>query len=110
MPDDKFFIKQGDTRPKLEFFIENVDGSPVNLTGASVVLNMRVRPAGSSKISDGSVAVVNVATGECAYTFSTSDTNTADDYELDVSVSFSDGGILTVPNDGYLIVPITDDV
>lgn len=110
MPDDTFYMMAGDTRPKVEFFLEKENGEPVNLTGATVIAHLRVKPGGTVKFEDRSVGVVDVDTGECSLTLTASDSGTADDYEFQCQVAFSDGGIMRVPNDGYLPFKIGDAV
>ena len=44
------------------------------------------------------------------YTFSATNTNTADEYEGEFEVTFSDGSIQTFPNRGYIPVVVQDDI
>ena len=111
MPEAIFYIMQGDTRTKLEFFVEKINGEPVDLTGTTVVAHMRVKPGGSITFQDRSVGIVNTATGECSLTLTTTDTATDDEYEFQVQITFSDGGIIRIPNDNtYLPVLIGDAI
>jgi hypothetical protein len=111
MPHVQFSIKQGDTAPALEGICRDGFGSPVNLTGATVLFKMRLAPAGAVKIASGAMgAVGNVVLGRQKYSWSTSDTDTAGTYEGEVQATFSDGRIRTFPPDGYFTIEITDDI
>ena len=106
----KFFIKQNDTRPTLRCILLDADELPVNLTAAALEFHMRVYPAGTTKISAGTVSVIDTAQGEVEYKWSASDTDTAETYEAEFEVTFSDGTIQTFPNDKHAFVYITDDI
>jgi hypothetical protein len=111
MPHSSFFIKQNDTSPALEGICRDGLGSPVDLTGASVVFNMRVKPAGAVKVSTGTMTAVGSAVnGRQQYVWTASDTDTAGTYEGEVQATFSNGKIRTFPPDGYFEVVVTDDV
>lgn len=106
----KFFIKQNDTRPAIRATLKDADELPVDLTAATVEFHMRVYPAGTTKISAGSVVVLDAAKGDVEYRWVAADTDTADTFEAEYEVTFSDGTIQTFPNDTHAIVEITDDI
>jgi hypothetical protein len=106
----KFFIKQNDTRPSLRCSLLDADELPVDLTAATIEFHMRVYPAGSTKISAGSVAVLDRVQGDVEYRWASGDVDTADVFEAEFEVTFSDGTIQTFPNDGHATVTITDDI
>ena len=110
MPVQTFSIKQNDTRPILKAQLLDAEELPVNLTAAAIEFHMRVYPAGTTKIASGSVTINDATQGQVQYSFSASDTNTADTYEAEFEVTYSDGTIQTFPNDTQATVKITDDI
>ena len=110
MPEDPHYMKQGDTASIMKRTLVNAFGSPVNLTGASLKFSMRVKPAGTVKVNGALATIANAGLGEVQYSFSTDDTDTADEFESEWEVSFSDGSVQTFPNDGYTPVIVTDDI
>ena len=112
MPEETFYIKQNDTASFLTRDLKDAFGAPVNVTGASVVFSMRVKPAGTMKITRQDGVVVNAGIGRVRYEWASdgSDTNTADEYEGEFQVSYANGKIQTFPNDGHIPIVITDDV
>ncbi len=112
MPEETFYIKQNDTASFLTRDLKDAFGSPVNVTGASVVFSMRVKPAGTMKITRQDGVVVNAGIGRVRYEWASdgSDTNTADEYEGEFQVTYADGKIQTFPNDGHIPIVITDDI
>jgi len=110
MPEERHFLKQGDTSKSIRRRLLDGNGVPVNLTGATVVFSMRVKPAGSVKVSLGASTVVTAGAGLVQYAQSSSDVDTADVYEAEWKVSYSDGGIQRFPNDGYFDVVVTDNI
>jgi hypothetical protein len=111
MPHPTFFWKQNDTSPPLEVILRDGFGAPVNMTGATVVLNTRLRPAGSVKINGGTMgAVGNAVDGRQKYSPTSSDTDTAGIYEAEIQATFSNGKIRTFPVNGYFTIEVTDDI
>lgn len=106
-----FAIKQNDTRPKFEVRLLDGFKQPLNLTGATVLLHMRLKPGGAVKITGGVMgAVGNAVDGRQSYTFTAANTDTAGTYEAEVQVTFSDGGIRTIPPGTYMEFLVKDDV
>ena len=110
MPLQTFSIKQNYPRPILKAHLLDAEELPVNLTAAAIEFHMRVYPAGTTKISAGSVTINDATQGKVQYSFSASDTNTADTYEAEFEVTFSDGTIQTFPTAPQATVTITDDI
>ena len=112
MPEETFYIKQNDTASFLTPDLKDSIGAPVNVTGASVVFSMRVKPAGTVKVDAQTAVIVTGGTGRVRYEWASdgSDTNTADEYEGEVQVSYANGKIQTFPNDGHIPIVVTDDI
>ena len=110
MANPTFFIKRNDDQPTLDVALRDDKNRPVDVTGASVVFHMRNTADDTTKISGASVTVLAASKGEVRYSWTTTNTNTAGNFEAEFQVSFSDGGVQTFPNDGYIDVIITEDV
>ena len=100
-------IVQNDTKPYLEFEITQ-DGSPVDLTGATVKFYMKDSTTGSVKINGAACTIIDAVKGKCRYSWTGSDTNTVATYLGEVEVTFADGKIQT----GFkqLSIIIRDDI
>jgi len=111
MPHTDFEIKQNDTSPALEGILRDGFGSPIDITGATVVLNTRLQPGGAVKVNGGSMGAVGSAVnGRVKYNWTSSDTDTAGIYEAEIQITFSNGKIRTIPSKGYFIVDVSDDI
>lgn len=111
MPHVTFFWKQNDTSPALEVILRDGFGSPVNMTGATVLLHTRLRPAGAVKINGGVMGAVGSAVnGRQKYNPTASDTDTAGIYEAEIQATFSNGKIRTFPSEGYFTIEVVDDI
>ena len=112
MPEETFYIKQNDTASFITRDLKDAFGAPVNVTGATVVFSMRVKPAGTLKVTRQPCVIVTAGTGRVRYEWNPSDgdTNTADEYEAEFQVTYANGKIQTFPNDGHIPVVITDDI
>ena len=111
MPDVTFEIKQNDTSPALEGILRDGFKRPINITGATVVLNTRLRPGGAVKVNGGTMGAVGDAVkGRAKYSWTASDTNTAGIYEWEIQITFSNGKIRTIPPKGHFLLEVTDDI
>jgi hypothetical protein len=110
MPEETFYIKEGDTASFITRDLKDAFGAPVNVTGATVVFSMRVKPAGTLKVTRQPCVIVTAGTGRVRYEWIADDTDTADEYEGEFQVSYANGKIQTFPNDGHIPVVITDEI
>lgn len=106
---DKFYIKQGDTSPALQF--ELLPRS-VDLTGASaIVFNMWKKDTQTVKVNRGGGSIVTASgTPTVRYSWEAEDTDTVGDFEGEFEVTFADGSIGTFPNKGYIDIVIGEDI
>ena len=103
---DIFHIKRGDTSPALVYKLF----PDVNLTGATVVFNMRKRGAANT-VNRGAASVVGAAVnGTVSYAWATGNTAVADQYEAEFEVTHADLTVETYPNNGFITVQIKDDL
>ena len=105
-----FYIKEGDTRPAITVNLTDANDAAVNLTGAAVAVNMRVEPAGTTKISLQPANVTDSEAGQVSYNWTTNDTDTAADYEAEFQVTFAGGAVQTFPGRNWIAVHVIDDI
>lgn len=99
-------IRKGDRLPQLDRQF-TLNGTGVNLTGATVVFNMWNAATGTQVITDGSCTVVTAASGDVKYLWSASDALLdAGNYLASFTATYGDGRKLTAPNDSMLSVEI----
>ena len=111
MPHSRFEIVQNDTSPAFECILRDGFGSPVDMTGATVLFHMRLAPGGTVKVNGGAMGAVGSAiNGRQKYSWAAVDTDTAGEFEAEVQVTFADGQIRTFPPDGYVAISIKDDI
>lgn len=108
-----FTIKQHDTRPVLtRYLIQTVNGatSPVDVTlVASVGFKMRHTSAPLVLVT-GLASIVTVSSCYIAYKWATNDTATTGIYNSEYELTYTDGGVETIPNDSYFSIEIVDDL
>jgi hypothetical protein len=96
------FLKRNDVGEVISYTCKNMDGSVVNLTGATVRFLMGKK----NKLIVADVAtVVDAASGKVSYTLKPEDTVVAGNFPAEFEVTWTDtGNIKTYPSLGYLIV------
>lgn len=113
---DPFLFKQNDNRPKIRLYAkQGPAGSvvPIDLTNATTaVFNMRLAVGSTVIVSRGAATILTPATaGGLEYTLATADTATVGNYLGEFEITFSDGGVLTVPNgNDWLYITVGDDI
>ncbi len=103
-----FTVKQNDTVPALEAQLLDSEGNPINLDMCGVRFHMRdgygrkeiIRPAIITSAAQGLIKV-NWQAGE---------TDTVGVYRCEFQITFTDNTILTVPNDGYFLINIVQEL
>ena len=91
------YLKQNDTSPTLDAILTDVDGTVVDVTGATVRFHMQKIGATTLKI-DAAATVVDGAAGHVRYTLQAGDTDTPGSYKAEYEVTFLDGSIETFKN------------
>ena len=114
---DPFLIKENDTRPRLPYYLQQgPEGSKIAIPlteATSAVFNMRSQSdPGDVVISRATAEIVSPASaGLLRYTFTAVDTATPGFYVGEFEVTFSDGGILTMPTgDNWIYIRVGDDI
>lgn len=100
-----FVVKAGNTLPVPQGTLKGADGNAINGSGATVRFHMR--PVGETAWTiDQAATWVNQAGGVARYTWQPGDTDVPGIYESEFFVTFSDGTILSFPNEGYKLIEI----
>lgn len=84
------------------------DGTPVDLTGASVrfIMMRRSAPLGDPKVDEAGTIVDD----EFRYAPSAGDVDEAGDFIAEWQATLGDGTVQTWPEEGYLLVVIREDL
>ena len=101
-------IKQGDTYPPLRAYLQMVTGKAIRLNGATVKLIVR-DPLSIPKINK-PVDIIDADNGYVEYRWETADTNQYGEFRGEFEITQQDGSIVTVPNDGYFTINISDEL
>ena len=102
----EFYIKQGDTLPVLTATATNEDGSPLDVTGATITFRMRGK-AVSGFVIESTADIIDAAAGVLQWAdWTTTQTAEPGVYFADFLVVFSGGGRQTVPTKGSIIVRV----
>lgn len=102
-------FKQGDRLPSLNVTAVQSDGTAYDLTGATVVFNMRAADGATVKVNRASATLVNGAAGTLRYDWAASDLDTVGLYEGEFEATIS-GRKLTIPTNGYIPIRVLDDI
>lgn len=116
MPLDKnrFVIKRNDTLPALQVCILDVGCSggrkAFSLSGATGVTFSMVNHCGDYKISKKAGQILSSTGGTIQYTWTSSDTNESGKFKGEFQINYSDGGRLSIPQQGFIDIEIYKDI
>ena len=102
-------FKQGDRLPSLNVTAVQSDGTAYDLTGATVVFNMRTADGVTVKVSRSNATLVSGPSGTVRYDWASSDLDTVGDYQGEFEATIS-GRKLTIPTNGYIPIKVIDDI
>lgn len=102
-------FKQGDRLPSLSVTAVESDGTPYDLTGATVVFNMRTADGATVKVNRQAATLVDGPTGKLRYDWGSTDLDTAGDYDAEFECTIG-GRRLTVPTNGWIQIRVVDDL
>ena len=105
-------IKRGDTLPTATIYVTDANGDPLDLTDVtSAVFKMYTDNQPRVEKVSAAANVVSPATGGAIeYGWAEADTDTAGEYLAEVTLTFTDGGILTYPTEGFYRVRVWDNL
>lgn len=107
-----YYVKQGDTLPALDVaVVKDSDGSVVDLTDATAVQfrmrSVNARPAGAFKVNAAG-SFVSKPAGTLRYAWIAGDTDTPGRFVGEFVITFTGGGVMTVPTRGGLEIVVED--
>lgn len=106
----RFAIKRWDRLPKLRLAAKsNVDGSPVDFTGATARFLM-ADESGTLKVDYPAIVEDPPTDGIVQYDWQSGDTDTAGEYRAEFELDFGGPEKLTLPTAGYILVKIYEDL
>jgi len=101
-------IKQGDTYPPLKALLQMDNGEGIKILGATV--NLIIVDENDVELLNKSVTIIDGTTGEVEYKWLPSDTATVGEFRGEFEITWTDGSIVTVPNDSYFIINIVKEL
>lgn len=101
-----FTIKRNDTRPVLTLTLTE-NGSAKDLTGA---VSCKLLMKSGNNTASRTASITNAASGIIQVTLQAADTATAGTYQAEVEITWAAGAIETVPNDGYFVILVMEDL
>lgn len=109
-----FYIKQGDTSPPLRAQLREDDGTPVDLTGATVRFKMnRIGGNTGDTLDVDNTATIDDATnGKVTYDWADGDTDQSGYYNAVFGVDYDGSGSIdeTFPNEQFLVIKVDGNV
>ena len=103
---ETFYIKRNDTSPAIRYAL---DPATVDLTGATVRFQMRAR--NGAMVLDAAAAIVTATgTPTVQYGWQALDTAAAGLFEAEFRVLYGHGTVETFPNQGFIVIRISEDV
>jgi len=105
-----FNIKQHDTLPILSANLKNANGSAINLTTVSSVRFFMFDQNTRTEKVNAAATIVVASTGGVSYTWVAGDTDTISRYYAEFELTYSGGGILTVPTVGHINIQVFNDL
>ncbi len=105
-----FYLKKGDTLPRLRATLRDADGDVVDLDACGVKFRMRPRAGGDVKVF-ADATVIEAAAGLVEYTWVEEDVDTAGEYLAEWQLTFANTepiGVQTVPNAGEISISIRE--
>lgn len=105
-----FLIKQGDTRPNLEFVLWQAGKTArLDVTGATVSIVARAK-GGTVMAFKRACVITDAANGVGYYAWQVADTAANGSYEYEFEIAWPGGALQTVPVDSYLEFVVVDDI
>lgn len=109
---EAFQIKRGDSEPRLRATLELPGGTPIDFSGATVVLVLKPATGGGAATRRACTVVATTehsAIVEYAWDASV-DTVTAGTWRAEIEVTRNNGASMTFPRGGYFPVTVYDDL
>ena len=105
---ENFKIKKSDTQPSLAVTLQYNNGSPVDLTGATVYFVMG-NLTDFSTYRSGLCTLTTAGSGQCQYNWNALDTGSVGTYWGEFEVDWGSGSVMTLPSNHNLKIEINED-
>lgn len=102
-----FTVKQNDTSPTISVVLKGANGSPIDLTGATVVFKMG-KSSGLLKVNE-TLVLSSPSSGRVTYDWAEGDTDTSGTYFGEFEVTYYNGKKETFPNTTPFTIAIKED-
>ncbi len=104
----EFHLKRGNTSPSLRAILRDGAGVAVPLAGASIVFSMASQKGVVAISRRAATRDDAVDVGAVRLNWQAGDTTLAGVYNAEFEVTYAGGGIETFPNEGYLVVRVSE--
>lgn len=105
-----FYLKKGDTLPRLSAVLKGANGLPIDLSAAGGV-TFKMRKVGSSTTKvDEDATVTDADGGAVEYAWQAADVDEAGQFDAEWLVDWGGGGQQRVPNYGFFTISILDGI
>jgi len=105
---ERITLTQHDTAPIFEATLYEKDDTAINLTGANKVELIAIESDDTIKINT-EVTIYNASSGVVKYQWLADNVDTAGTLKAILKITWNDGTVETVPNDGYFEIVVVDD-
>lgn len=109
-----FIIKKNNTLPSLQLTLVDrgcLGGKePYNLDGVSGVTFTMTNNCGDYKVFSKPASILSVSGGTIQYNWSPSDTNEHGKFLGEFQLMYSDGNIMSIPQNGFLQIEISKNI
>jgi hypothetical protein len=101
-----FYIKTGDTAPSVEATLKK-NGVAIDLTDAA---SIRFKMRTALPLDEPAVIVAPATSGQVRYDWGATETDVKGVYDAEFEITWTGGGVQTVPSRGFIRVYIADDL
>jgi hypothetical protein len=103
-----FTIKQSDTSPAIQATLQDSNAVPINLSGATIKLHMKL--LGSDTVLEKDMTIVTPLSGIIRYDWQVGDTSVVGTYNAEFEVTYADLTVETFPNTGNIPIVIIPEL
>lgn len=102
----KITVVQNDTKYDLNFTLQDNAGAAMNLTGATLLFKAQHQD-GDALAFNGSMNIVNAASGQCKYTVQNGDFDQSGEYYAEIEITYPSQQVVTYSD---IIITVTPEL
>jgi hypothetical protein len=103
------YLAKGNRLPSLTKILTSADSLPINLTDAVVTFSMWDFATATARITAASVVITSALAGTVRYDWTAGDAAlNGGYYYARFTITYSDGRVMSVPNDSWLVIYISE--